>query len=295
MIKEKIKQSKSRRVRRGNRKPGQPYVKGFRRGSRTERLHLKFQKVIEDDKKNQVEWLYKNIKSVKDVLGWCTPTQSNHFRSLKNEDISSIIRLFNQDDLINYCEVVKDKKHSKKEGVPIYRNKHEDPSLLVNFMEMVGTFLQEMGVKVDGIGPHPKSMGTMTMSSCMDEHFSFYLKKHCNTFTFKSDKINFHISQLKDGLELHNIEVFERGNGLGTMFLDIVKNVSDLINKPIYLFPIDYRRVSSNSNLRRWYVKRGFNRVESFSLYKYTPKVGGKVIQLHPINKEKLKEYGMVG
>ena len=102
MIKEKeIKEHKSRRTRRGNRKPFLPLIKGFRRGSRSVRLLDEFSKILNGDKKEgQCEWIMKNIKSVNDVLGWSGMNQSKYFTSLKNVDISMVRKLLNQDDLM---------------------------------------------------------------------------------------------------------------------------------------------------------------------------------------------------
>lgn len=284
-IKIMIQVTQNRRERR-NKKPFSYRTNGFRTNSRTLNLLKRFDEECIVDGSNQGEWIMKNIKSSLDVIGW-----SPEFRSI-------CLKLLNQKELINFLELELNEEQTKKNGFKSYNPKNDCPSQLYNFSHLFNQGLQgELGLSQPIFHPHPSSLGSHTQVCSLTPHNTFFVRKYGNYFDIKCDEISFVISNLKDGIEIHNIEVKETGKGLGTKFLELVKKISDVTNIPIYLFPVDFKGIwrDKNKTLKNWYSKNGFTEVEKLGVHKYTPKVGGKVIELQPVPNEVLEKFQMVG
>lgn len=69
----------------------------------------------------------------------------------------------------------------------------------------------------------------------------------------------------KLGVELYKIHVFKKGNGIGTMIMDMINHVSQKRNTVVYLRPVPFDN-STPEQLRKFYSKNGFKRSQN-SLY----------------------------
>ena len=67
------------------------------------------------------------------------------------------------------------------------------------------------------------------------------------------------------GVELYKIHVFKKGNGIGSMIMDMINHVSTKRNTTVYLRPVPFDNTSIEQ-LRKFYQRHGFKRCVN-SLY----------------------------
>jgi GNAT superfamily N-acetyltransferase len=62
-----------------------------------------------------------------------------------------------------------------------------------------------------------------------------------------------------DGVEIFKIEVNQQGKGLGTNLMNIMMDISEELNIPLYLKPVPYKNTTVEQ-LRKFYHNLGFRR-----------------------------------
>lgn len=274
---------KNRSQRRGTFKKPQLRLNGFRSGHKSSKLLRKYVDECVTGNTHSGVWIMKNISNPIQVKGW------------DNEMRVWVHKLLNQDELIKELELELNEETTIKDGFPTYRPKNDKPQKLIQFNHLLIEGLKsELGIKNIGVGTHPYNTEGHCQSSSLNGRGSFFIRKYGNKLHLKSDEIQFTISNLKDGIELHNIEVTSIGNGVGTKFLNIVKLVSDVTDIPVYLVPLDFKGImGGNGKLRKWYMKNGFKKTNTPFL-SYEP-TGELKMNLGDVPTDVLEKYQMVG
>ena len=274
--------SKNRRMRRRNVKPT-IQLNGFRNSSRTTKLLTKFFEVDNDPNQHEGLWLMKNIKSNKDTIGF-----PGGLRKVCSE-------LINYKELYDFCEI--EKFESEYDVVEwSYKNKNEDITKLLQFSNILHNILNDNGIPISELNPNSFSNHSYSQTCNLNHRSScYFLKVYKNMVTFSSDKVEFDLSWMKDGIEVTSILVKDRFNGTGTKVLECLKQVSEITNTPLYLFPIDYKGVfnGGTKGLKRWYSKNGFNQVGNLPVHSFKP-VLGMDIKLPEVPKEILEKTGFM-
>ena len=274
---------KNRSQRRGTQRPHKVIPNGFRSSSRTTRLLQKFYEVTENPNRHEGEWMMKNIKSIKDVLGFPTGIRK------------VFIKMLNQGKLNEYLELEQIIDPVKGEGYVVFQNKNEDPIKLLSFMNLLQQIMKDE-LEIEGeVNTHSKNKLSHSSTTDMmgSSKYNYHLKIYKNMLSFRSDEIEFDLTSCKDGVEIHTIDVKKRFNGLGKSFLKVLQLVSELSGIPIYLFPIDHKKVfnGGTKGLKEWYSRNGFPQVEDFPVHSYIPTNYYK-INLPEVPKEVLEKSG---
>lgn len=78
---------------------------------------------------------------------------------------------------------------------------------------------------------------------------------------------------LMDGICLFDLNVIEseRGNGLGKFAMQTMCAISEFLNMPIYLIPVDYEGCMGIETLRNFYHSFDFKRRKKSSYWEYYP------------------------
>ncbi len=274
---------KNRSQRRGTFKKPQLRLNGFRPGHKSSKLLRKYVNECTSNRNGEVgEWILKNISSPKDVIGW-------------NPEMRGWVhKLLNQDKLIEELDLKLNEDTTINDGIPTYIPKNDKPQKLIQFIEYLTKVISsEMGIEPTGIGTHPYDERGFSQVCSLTGN-SFFIRKYGNKLQFQSEELEFSISNLKDGVEIHNIEVKSKGNGIGTKFLEGLTFVSEITDYPVYLVPIDFKGImGGNGKLSKWYQKNGFKKTNTPYL-SYQP-TGEFKTNLFEVPNEVLEKFRMVG
>tara|TARA_R110000822_G_C15173230_1_gene479541 strand:+ start:76 stop:594 length:519 start_codon:yes stop_codon:yes gene_type:complete len=85
----------------------------------------------------------------------------------------------------------------------------------------------------------------------------------CEMREIKNDDFKIQMTPTSDGgVEIYKVEVSKqnRGEGLGTFLFKRMTYISEKMNTPLYLIPVDYTRTIGDDTLRKFYKNLGFSR-----------------------------------
>lgn len=276
-MKEFIKQNfkLNRRLRRKlNRKSGiTPNLNkdGFRPQKIEKSLKLlrEFWKEGNDPNGHEGQFLMKNIKNMSDTISF-------------PDDLRRICKnLLNQEDLYNFLDLEEIKWNWNNDDMICHKNKNEEPIKLLQFGNVLLNTLEKHFETEFTLDNRPFCYGSHNGSCDLSNggHRNFCLKTYKNISVFRSDVVDFEISWIKDGIEFSQFLVKDRFNGTGTKFLEILKDVSEITNIPVYLFPIDYKSVFNGGTigLKEWYSKNGIPQVGNLPVHCYEPHLDSSI------------------
>jgi len=255
---------KNRSQRRGTQRKFNVIPNGFRSSSRTNRLLQEFYEITQDPNKHEGEWVSKNIKSIKDVLGFPSGLRK------------VMMKLLNQKKLNDYLELEQIIDPVQGKGIKVFKNKNEDPKKLVTYMNLLSQVMEDELEITGEISTSSRYRLSHSSTTDMMENskYNYFLKIYKNMVSFRSDEIQFDLTSCKDGVEIHTIDVKKRFNGLGKSFLRVLQLVSEFSGIPVYLFPIDHRRVfnGGTNGLKDWYSRNGIPQLEDdLPIHGYIP------------------------
>lgn len=81
----------------------------------------------------------------------------------------------------------------------------------------------------------------------------------CETRYIQNDDFTLMFCPINDGVELYQIIVKRQGQGLGSTLMDLMCDISEANDIPIYLKPVSFKN-TTDSQLRKFYHRFGFRR-----------------------------------
>ncbi len=147
------------------------------------------------------------------------------------------------------------KGYSKECCVPIKRVKvirQENTEEFINFTEELGAYLLSEGYKFG-------TYASYNTNSTESQGGRGVIVRICETRYIENDDFKLIFCPVNDGVELYQIVVKRQGQGLGSTLMDLMCDISEAHDIPMYLKPVEFKNTTS-SQLRKFYHRFGFRR-----------------------------------